>query len=71
MSDTRITAGVLVEAVQWAFPRMGSATLEDAHTVVAFGMAAAAIETGLIFAARALRNTDPIPADFAEDHYWT
>lgn len=42
----------------------------DAQTVVAFGMAAAARETLLIFAARDLRQMEPIPTDFADDRWW-
>jgi hypothetical protein len=45
-------------------------TLMDAQTVVAFGMAAAALETALIFAARHLRNMQPIPSDYANDKWW-
>ena len=43
----------------------------DAQTVIAFGMAAAARETQLVFAARNLRNMDPIPDDFADDKWWS
>lgn len=42
----------------------------DAQTCFAFGQAAAAVETRMIFAAKALREMDPIPADFADDGYW-
>lgn len=42
----------------------------DAQTVFAFGQAAAAVETRLIFAARALREMDPIPEDFRDDRWW-
>jgi len=42
----------------------------DAQTVVAFGMAAAARETSLVFAARNLRNMDDVPEDFTDDKYW-
>jgi hypothetical protein len=42
----------------------------DAHTCFAFGQAAAAVETRLIFAAKQLRGMDPIPADFADDKWW-
>jgi len=38
--------------------------------VVAFGMAAAAHKNAHIHAARTLKNTDPIPADFADDRHW-
>ena len=45
-------------------------TFMDAMTVIDFGRAAAARETELIFAARALRLLDPIPEDFADDKWW-
>lgn len=41
-----------------------------APTMIAFGQAAAAMETQIIFAARNLRRMDPIPADFTEDTWW-
>lgn len=42
----------------------------DAPTTFAFGQAAAAVETTIIFAAKALREMDPIPADYTDDQYW-
>lgn len=42
----------------------------DAHTTFALGRAAMAHKQGLIFAARALKDMTPIPADFATDQYW-
>ena len=42
----------------------------DAPTCWDFGAAAAAVETELIFAAKALREMDVIPADFTSDKYW-
>lgn len=42
----------------------------DAQTVFAFGQAAMAHKQAHIFAARALKDEDPIPADFADDIYW-
>ncbi len=42
----------------------------DAPTVFAFGQAAAAVETRLIFAARALREMVPVPADYADNRWW-
>lgn len=48
-----------------------SVTVMDAPTCFAFGQAAAAVETVLVFKARELRAMDPIPADFADDGYWT
>lgn len=42
----------------------------DAQTCFAFGQAAAARETEIVFAAKALREMDPIPTDFTDDKYW-
>lgn len=42
----------------------------DAPMVIAFGKAAAAWESAHIFAARALKDADPSPADFTIDGYW-
>lgn len=42
----------------------------DAQTCFAFGQAAAANHSAHIFAARALKDMSPIPADFADDQYW-
>jgi len=42
----------------------------DAQTCFAFGQAAAARETEIIFAAKTLREMDPIPSDYADDKYW-
>lgn len=42
----------------------------DAATCSAFGDAAAAHERAHIFASRALKDADPIPADYADDAYW-
>lgn len=42
----------------------------DAPTCFAFGQAAAANETAHIFAARALKDLNPIPVDYKDDSYW-
>lgn len=42
----------------------------DAPTVFAFGQAAMAHKQSMIFAARAIKDMDPIPADYADDQYW-
>lgn len=42
----------------------------DAQTVIQFGLAASAHEQGHIFAARAVKDADPIPADYTDDSYW-
>lgn len=47
-----------------------SLTPMDAQTMFAFGQAAMAHKQAHIFAARALKDADPIPADFAEDSHW-
>lgn len=47
-----------------------AANVMTAATVFAFGQAAAHNETAHIFAARALKDMNPIPADYASDAYW-
>ena len=47
-----------------------SLNLMDAQTFFAFGQAMAAHKSALIFAARALKDMEPIPADFTDDGYW-
>jgi len=42
----------------------------NAETVFAFSREAAAIETSLIFKAKALRSMDPIPENFTAEEYW-
>lgn len=42
----------------------------DAQTCFAFGQAAAAHEAAHVFAARALKDADPIPANWADDAWW-
>jgi hypothetical protein len=42
----------------------------DAQTVYAFGLAAMAHKTAHIFAARAIKDADPIPADYTDNSYW-
>jgi len=42
----------------------------DAQTVYAFGLAAMAHKTAHIVAARAIKDADPVPADFADNGYW-
>ena len=44
----------------------------DAQTVLAFGQAAAKVETRLVFASKALKAMEPIPADYASNEsYWS
>lgn len=47
-----------------------SMTPMDAPTMFSFGQSAMAHKQSLIFAARALKDMDPIPADFDDDQYW-
>jgi len=42
----------------------------DAQTVVAFGQTAAAHEQAHVFAARELKNMEPVPEDFRDDKWW-
>ena len=42
----------------------------DAPTAFAFGQTAAAHVNAHVFAARALKDMTPIPADYADDQYW-
>lgn len=42
----------------------------DAQTMFAFGQAAMAHKQALIFAARAVKDADPIPADYTDEGYW-
>lgn len=48
-----------------------SLTPMDAQTMFALGQTAMAHKQALIFKARALKNMDPIPADYADDKWWT
>jgi hypothetical protein len=42
----------------------------DAQTCIAFGQTAAAVESRLVFAAKALREIPEVPLDFEDDKYW-
>lgn len=42
----------------------------DAQTMFTFGQAAMAHKQALIFKARAIKDMEPVPADFADDGYW-
>lgn len=42
----------------------------DAQAMLAFGKAAAARKQSLIFAARAIKDMEAIPADYTADTYW-
>lgn len=47
-----------------------SLTLMDAQTMFALGQTAMAHKQAHIFAARALKDADPIPVDYADDIHW-
>lgn len=47
-----------------------SLTLMDAQTMFALGQTAMAHKQAHIFAARALKDAEPIPADYTDDAYW-
>lgn len=47
-----------------------SLTPMDAQTMFAFGQAAMAHKQAHIFAARALKSAEPIPADYSDDSDW-
>jgi hypothetical protein len=47
-----------------------SLTRMDAQTCFAFGQAAAAWETKLIFAARVIKQSSPVPGDYTNDTLW-
>jgi hypothetical protein len=74
-----IVAGIQPGNLRWINPAVdfswiaadNSLTLMDAHTCSAFGDAAAVHEQRHIFAARAIKAMDPIPADYATNNaYW-
>ena len=45
-------------------------TTMDAQTCFAFGNAAATNQSAHIFAGKAIKAMDPIPADYTDDKYW-
>ena len=73
-----IAAGAQPGNLRWANPDQNfgwiasdnTITPMDAQTCFAFGQAAAAVETRLIFRAKVLRGMDPIPADYTDDSWW-
>lgn len=73
-----IAGGAAIGNLRWADPdndfgwiaTNNTVTPMDAQTMVAFSDAAKIWVTQHIFAARALKNIDPIPADFVDDGYW-
>ncbi len=73
-----IASGAQPGNLRWANPESdfgwiasdNTITPMDAQTCFAFGQAAAAVETQLIFRAKELRNMDPIPSDYTDDKWW-
>ncbi|HWV10688.1 MAG TPA: DUF4376 domain-containing protein [Pseudomonas sp.] len=73
-----VVGGAQVGDLRWSNPDQdftwiaadNSLVPMDAHTVVAFGKAAAERKQALIFAARQLKNLEPIPLDFTDDTWW-
>ncbi len=47
-----------------------SLTKMDAQTAFQFGQVAANVETRIVFAAKSLREMDPIPVDYDDDARW-
>lgn len=73
-----VMQGALAGDLKWSDPDYDFAWIDagnqpvkmDAPTVVAFGKAAAEWKSAHIYAARALKDKSPIPADFKHDKYW-
>lgn len=73
-----VVAGAQAGNLRWMNPSAdfswiaadNSLNTMDAPTASAFGDAAAVHEQRHIFAARALKAMDPIPADYTDDKYW-
>ncbi|WP_039017339.1 DUF4376 domain-containing protein [Halocynthiibacter namhaensis] len=73
-----LMAGKAGDDVNWADPATPFVWLAADNTlvpmgpaqVVAFGNAAMAHKSQHIHAARVLKNTNPIPANFADDNFW-
>jgi hypothetical protein len=73
-----IIAGAQPGDLRWAFPETdfvwiaadNSSTAMDAQTCLAFAQSAAGWKARHIRAARVLKDTSPIPADYANDARW-
>lgn len=73
-----VLAGAEVGNLRWSDPGYDFSWITvdnqivpmDAHQVVAFGKAAAAWKSAHIFKARALKDQQPIPADYKADANW-
>lgn len=73
-----VVAGAEAGDLRWSNPDQDFAWIAsdnslvpmDAQTVVAFGKAAAERKQALIFAARQLKDMEPIPVDYTDDKWW-
>lgn len=73
-----ISAGAQPNDLRWANPNQdfgwialdNSVTPMDAQTCWAFAQAAASYKSALIFAARTLKDMNPIPSNYTDDSYW-
>lgn len=73
-----IAAGAQPGDLRWANPARDFGWIAsddtvvpmDAQTAFAFGQAAAEIETSIVFAAKTLREMDPIPDNITDDQWW-
>jgi len=73
-----IAAGAEIGNLRWANPVRDFGWIAsddtvvpmDAQTCFSFGQAAAERETSIIFAAKTLREMNPIPSDYTDDSYW-
>lgn len=77
-ANLAISAGAAVGDLRWFNPaedfswiaQDNSLVSLDAHDMAAMGDALALYHQQVIFAARDLKNSDPIPSDFASDIHW-
>lgn len=73
-----ITEGAQAGNLRWADPNIDFAWIAednslvpmDAQTMMAFAQSVRAHKQAHIFAAKALKDSDPIPEDFTADAYW-
>lgn len=73
-----VAAGSPVGNLRWANAERdfgwissdNSVTLMDAQTAFEFGQVAASVETSIIFAAKAIREMEPIPENITDDVLW-
>lgn len=79
MASVAITLGKQPGDLRWSDPDRdfgwiaadNTITPMDAQTCLAFAMAAADFKADMIFAARRLKDTVPIPSDYAHDSHWS